>query len=162
MGNVLALDTPTLLKLVKVPVSTLNSWVRREFCPGPLDAGTGRRATRYWTVEHVVTFQAIKALRAAGCPLQLIAKVDDQLRNSFNSNLAAATLCYDGRDVFVIEGSDVINVIRNAGQAAFPEALTLSAFPLRPWQEDGARNAKEVDIDQIRSRREKLKQRRAS
>ena len=158
----LALDTPTLLKLLRIAPSKLNYWVGRGFCHRTLDTGSGRRATRYWTVEELVILRSIKALREAGCSLQLIARAEDRLRSSFNAGLANAILYYDGRDIFVDDQGTIISLVQQAGQATFTEALRIAAFPLRPWVEEGERSAELVDIAAIRNRRELIRAKRST
>lgn len=158
MTSTLALDTPTLLRLLRVPASTLNYWVARGFCHPTLDAGSGRRATRYWTVEDLVVLRSIKALRAAGCSLQLLAVVEERLRARFGRGLAGAVLYYDGGDVYVEDDGVVISLISEAGQGVFAETLQIVAIRLSPWAEEAITLAKPVDIDEIRERRERRKQ----
>lgn len=157
-----ALDTPTLLRILKIAPSKLNYWVKQGFCTPTLDAGSGRRATRYWTVEDLVVLRSIKELRDRGCSLQLIAVVENRLRARFGSGLAGAALFYDGKDVFVEDEGTITSLVKKAGQAAFPETLHLNAFALRPWLEEGERHATLVDIDAIRERREKIRARRSA
>lgn len=161
-GEVLALDTPTLLALLKIPASTLNYWVDKGFCTPTLDAGSGKRATRYWTVEDLVVLRAIKELRAAGCSLQLVTTVEQRLRESFQSGLSNAVLYYNGQDVFVEEDGVVMSVVRDAGQVVFAETLQITAFRLRPWVEEGRAQATLVDIDGIRARREAARAKRTA
>lgn len=161
-AEVLALDTPTLLALLKIPASTLNYWVEKGFCTPSLDVGSGRRATRYWTVEDLVVLRSIKELRAAGCSLQLIAKIERRLRESFDRDLANAVLYYNGQDVFIEDAGAVMSLIREAGQAVFAETLQITAFRLRPWLEAGRAQASLVDIDRVRERRENTRAKRSA
>lgn len=151
--EVRALDTPTLLALLGVAPSTLNYWVNRGFCHPTLDAGQGRRATRFWTVEDLVVLRAIKELRQAGCSLQLIALVESRLRESMGLGLANAILYYNGKDVFVADEGVAVSLIREAGQAIFMETVLVAAFPIRPWVEQGMSSAKPVNIQVIKARR---------
>lgn len=161
-AEVLALDTPTLLALLKIPPSTLNYWVEKGFCSPTLDAGSGRRATRYWTVEDLVVLRAIKELRSAGCSLQLVTKIEGRLRTSFHRGLSNAVLYYNGQDVFVEDAGVVVSLIREAGQAVFTETLQIAAHPLSPWVEEGRSRAKMVDIESIRERREAAQAKRSA
>lgn len=152
-SEVRALDTPTLLRLLRVAPSTLNYWVSRGFCHPTLDAGKGRRSTRYWTVEDLVVLRSIKELRAAGCSLQLLSLAEERLRASFGRSLGNAVLFYDGKDILVEEQGVVVSLITQAGQAVFAETVQVAAFPLRPWTEEAHRLAAPVNIASIRARR---------
>lgn len=157
-----ALDTPALLRILKVAPSTLNYWVDKGFCHPTLKVGSGQRATRYWTVQDLVVLRAIKELRAAGCSLQLIATVERRLRTSFDLGLSNAVLYYNGKDVLVEDQGAIVSLIAEAGQAVFAEIVQLVAFPLRPWVEAGKQEAKLVDIAAIRERREKIRAKRSA
>lgn len=161
-AEVLALDTPTLLALLKIPASTLNYWVEKGFCNPTLDAGSGRRATRYWTVEDLVVLRAIKELRAAGCSLQLVTKIEGRLRTSFDRGLSNAVLYYNGHDVFVEDAGVIMSLIHDAGQAVFTETLQIATHPLSPWADEGRSRAKMVDIESIKKRREAAQAKRSA
>jgi DNA-binding transcriptional MerR regulator len=150
---VLALDTPALLRLAGIPASTLNHWVLKGFITPTHDLGSGRRAVRYWTVEDAVVVKAIKALRDAGCSLQLVSKVEERLRRSFDANLASAVLYYDGSDVFIDDRGVIISLIREAGQSVLKETVLMAAYPLDPWMSASKASAELVDLDAIRDRR---------
>lgn len=155
-----ALTTPVLLRLVGIPASTLNYWVARGFVHPTLDAGSGRRATRYWTVEDVVVLRSIKELRSQGCSLQVVARVEGKLREQLATGLGEAVLYYDGSDVMVDEQGRLISLLAEVGQGVFPEAVHLSAFSLHPWIEEADRHCEVVDLKEIRARRAAAKARR--
>lgn len=150
---VLALDTPTLLACAKIPATTLNYWVKRGFCTPDIDAGRGKRATRYWTVRDLVVIRAIKSLRSAGCSLQNVSKVEEQLTSRWDTDLSTSVLYYDGYDVMISDEMTAASVLREAGQGIFTETLTVLTVPLRPWITEGERLAKLVNIDEVRDRR---------
>lgn len=157
-----ALDTPTLLRILQIAPSKLNYWVAKGFCTPTLDAGHGRRATRYWTVEDLIVLRSIKELRARGCSLQLVALVEARLRTRYKRGIASAVLFYDGSDVLVEDEGTITRLVKDAGQAAFPETLYLAAWALRPWVEEAERHTSMVNIDEIRNRRAAIRARRSA
>ena len=160
MRKVLAVDTPTLLRLTGVAPTTLNYWVSREFCAPSLDTGSGRRATRYWTVHDVLVIRAIKRLRDLGCSLQNLAKVRDLLSGLTQKTLGTSVLVYDGSDLMLLDEGSVVSLLRTRGQAVFVEALVTVSIPMGPWLREARQVAEPIDPVQIRSRRERIATRR--
>jgi len=161
-GRILALDTPTLLACAKIPASTLNYWVDKGFCTPAIDVGSGRRATRYWTIRDLVVIKAIKSLREAGCSLQTIAKVEAALVKHWDTDLSASVLYYNGSDVIVVTNEAAMSVMQERGQAMFAETMTSVTMPIAAWIAEGRDASKEVNIDEIRARRAALKDSRVS
>lgn len=160
--DVMALDTPTLLACAKIAVSTLNYWVEKGFCTPDIDAGQGRRATRYWSVRDLVVVKTIKALRDAGCSLQNVSKVEKRLTEIWGTDLSNSVLYYNGKDVLILDDAAIMSVLDEAGQGVFAEALTVLTAPLGKWVEEGNALAKPVDIAEIRARRVALQGSRAT
>ena len=149
------LSTPEVAALSHVALSTLNHWARTRLCGPSLVMGSGRRATRYWSVRDVVVVRAIKGLRDAGCPLQTVRKVAPILEQHWGSNLASAVLFWDGRDVLSLDdGGTVISLIHSRGQALVSASVVhLLTFPLGVWIDDAVAVAKQIDVVEIQARR---------
>src|SRR6218665_285828 len=98
-----AIDTPTLLACAGIPASTLNYWIEKKLCAPHVEKGSGKRATRYWTVQDLVVVKAVRALRDAGCPLSTVAPVQRPLAEHWNRGLSDAVLYYDGQTVIVVD-----------------------------------------------------------
>jgi DNA-binding transcriptional MerR regulator len=118
----------------------------------------GKRYVRYWSVQDVVTVRAVKALRAAGCPLQRVREVQEQLDDKWNANIASAVLFWDGRDVLKVEDQgEIVSVLNETGQQLTLEVVHVMTFPLRIWIEQALSVAHEVDLEELadaRRRRE--------
>jgi len=161
--KVLAVDTPTLLRLTNIAPTTLNYWVSRGFCAPSIDTGTGRRATRFWTVHDVLVIRAVKRLRDLGCSLQNLSKVQRLLASLTQKTLGTSVLIYDGHDLFLVDEGHAVSLLRTRGQALFLETLITVSIPMGPWLREAKRAAEPIDPILIRNRREQIAaKRRAS
>lgn len=121
------LETPEVLRLCKLPYSTLDSWVRSGLVSPSVRGGTGHRRTRLWSVRDVVTVRALKELREAGAPVRLLAKAQRVLEDDWTINLRDRMLYWDGGDIVRLdEWSNLISLVRAPGQAV----LRIVAVPL--------------------------------
>ncbi|WP_162234578.1 helix-turn-helix domain-containing protein [Agreia sp. Leaf210] len=149
-----ALTTAQVVALAQVHPSTLNYWISKNLCQPSVIGPSGQRATRYWSVEDLVTVKAVKALREVGCSLQNIRKAKGLL-NRHPQTLASATLYYNGRDIWLIDDAtdSIVSVLEQAGQAIFSETLLMMTLPLRLWIRNAEKNAQLVDATEIETAR---------
>ncbi|SDY71355.1 MerR family transcriptional regulator [Herbiconiux ginsengi] len=149
-----ALETAAVLACSGVPASTLNYWVSKGLCEPSVMPGRGQRSPRYWSARDLVTVRAIKALREAGCPLQIVSRVKALLLTEWDTEIASSVLFYDGNDVVLIDfdRQAVLSVVRETGQGIFVEAMQMMTFPIRRWLDEADALLKPIDLDDVRSR----------
>lgn len=124
------LETPEVLRLCKLPYSSLDYWVRTGLITPTVRAGEGRRRTRLWSVLDVVCVRALKELRDAGAPVRLLTSARQALQADWASSLRDRTLFWDGGDVVRIdEWDNVVSIARAPGQSVVRfVALQLNVF----------------------------------
>lgn len=152
--------TPEVVSLCGVPPSTLAGWVSRGLCEPSLAHSHGqRRATQYWSVRDVVTVRAIHTLRAAGCPLAVLEKASQVLRDDWDSDLSTAVLWWDGDDIVTVTpAGDVVSLVTQHGQGIFAEvAVVHVSCPIASWSQqiDGLLKDRDpIPVGQIQQRRD--------
>lgn len=154
------MPTPEVVALCGVPASTLANWASRGLC-GPSIVGSGgrRRATQYWSVRDVVTVRAIRTLRAAGCPLAVLEKASQVLRDDWDAGLANAVLWWDGMDIVTVTpAGEVVSLVTQHGQGIFADvAVVHVSCPIASWSEQINGLLKDRDpipVSRIRERRD--------
>ncbi len=124
--------------LAGVKPQTLDYWTRTGLVTPSVRASSGRRVPRLWSVKDVVIVRAIKALRDAGCPLSKVRKVKELIADSWNQDLSAAVLFWDGRDVLAVRPwGEVESALVHPGQ----HVLHLVALPLHHWVREAEQRA---------------------
>lgn len=152
--------TPEVVALCGVPASTLASWVSRGLCgPSLVRSGGRRRATQYWSVRDVVTVRAIRTLRDAGCPLAVLTKASQVLRDDWDADLANAVLWWDGDDIITVTpAGEVVSLVTQHGQGIFADvAVVHVSCPIASWSHhvDGMLKDRDpIPVDEIRRRRD--------
>ena len=152
--------TPEVVALCGVPASTLASWVSRGLCvPSLADSRGRRRATQYWSVRDVVMVRAIRTLRAAGCPLAVLEKASQVLRDDWDADLANAVLWWDGADIVTVTpAGEVVSLVTQHGQGIFADvAVVHVSCPIASWSQqiDGLLKDRDpIAVDEIRQRRD--------
>lgn len=104
-------STSTVAKIVGATVRQVDHWARKGVLkPSGRDAA-GKGSRRRWRLADVVALQAIRELRAGGCPLPMIHKVVKHLMTHYPSKTAAAALARVklfafGKRVFIVKDDD--------------------------------------------------------
>ena len=158
-----ALTTRDVSDLTHVPISTLNSWVKGNHCRPSLLGPAGQRVTRYWHGRDVVVVQAIRTLRNAGCPMQLLKKVKKLVANEWELASANHSLVYDGNDLLILDSSDsrLISGGRSPGQGLFPLTVHVATIPISSWIQVARGLGEDVDLSLERKRRRERNKKRA-
>ena len=152
-----AIDTGTVVRMVGVPVSTLNHWVAKGLCRPSVLGPAGHRVARLWHPRDVVVVRAIKALRQAGCSLQAISKVQGLLIRHWGQDLDSSVLYFNGTDVQIVDDAEqrVISLMREPGQGVFNASIQALTLPLGAWVAEANHWADENIIDISRERRKR-------
>lgn len=146
--------TRQVCELVGVPSSTLNSWASGDdpLVEASLLGSEGKRNDRYWSVRDVVMVRTIKVLRQAGCPMQQLRRASALVRDVWGGDLSGLGLYWDGGDlVSVDEWGTIESLVRHPGQ----QMLFIVAIPLLEWRDAAEPLAAEIDLEAIRTRRDK-------
>ncbi len=155
-GALAYIETPAVCRLASIRPSTLDYWVRTGLVNPSIRGGIGRRATRRWSVADTIAVRALKALRDAGCPLQMMRKAQARLAEQWLPTLRGRLLYWDGRDLMEIgPWRDVESLVKFPGQ----QILQLVALPLDLWTQEA--QAEVVDLQRPLKRRGGGQQRRA-
>jgi DNA-binding transcriptional MerR regulator len=126
--------TPEVCRLTGVAPSTLDYWVReRLVSPSVRESGGRKRVTRFWSVGDVVLIRAIKALREAGCSLQILRGVKAELDSVGEQGIREQVLYWDGSDVIGVDKWGNLHSLRRKPRQ---QILHLVAIPLGDWTED--------------------------
>lgn len=159
-GDQRGMATPEVVALCGVPASTLASWVARGLCqPSLADSGGRRRATQYWSVRDIVMVRTIRTLRDAGCPLAVLEKASEVLRDDWDADLANAVLWWDGADIVTVTpAGDVVSLVTQHGQGVFADvAVVYVSCPIAAWSQqiDGLLQSRPlIPVGEIQQRRE--------
>lgn len=153
-------DTPAVLRLTGVPASTLDYWVAKELVAPSLHPSTGRRATRWWSLEDVIVIRTIKALREAGCPMQTLRRARAVLEAAGLESTTPAVLVWDGHDLLSFDRwGEARSEFRHPGQGVFH----VVAIPLPEWRSEAERAiATEMDLGRRKELAAARAQRRAT
>lgn len=127
------LETPEVLRLCKLPYSTLDSWVRTGLVTPSIRGGSGKRRTRLWSVADVVGVRALKELRDAGAPTRVLTKAHRTLHDTWTTSLRGQMLYWDGGDlIHVDEWSNLMSLVKKPGQSVF----RMIAMPLDEFRRE--------------------------
>jgi DNA-binding transcriptional MerR regulator len=127
------LPTPVVLRLTKLPASTLDYWVRIGLAQPSIRPSQGRRRTRRWSVQDVVSLRALKALHEAGCPHRLLVEAKQRLADAWEPQLRDRLLFWDGMDLLAVQPWGTIeSIVRQPMQAQ----LHVLAIPLDVWTDE--------------------------
>ena len=127
------LPTPLVLRLTGLPASTLDYWVRVGLAQPSIRPSQGRRRTRHWSVQDVVSLRALKALHQAGCPQRLLIEAKRRLAEAWEPQLRGRLLFWDGDDLLAVQPwGEIESIIRQPMQAQ----LHVVAIPLDPWTDE--------------------------
>ena len=100
--------------------------------------------------------KAVQRLRSRGASLRLIRKAADRLR-AWGADISNARLYWDGKDVLVqTTDGNFVSGVQQPGQLVWP----IATLPLDTWREWAQRKAHHVDLDELRQRDERRRQRR--
>jgi DNA-binding transcriptional MerR regulator len=147
-------STRLVCEIAGVAPSTLNSWAAGEspLIQPSILGPDGKRSDRYWSVRDLVAVRAIKALRQAGCPLQQLRKASELVALDWGAHLGEVVLYWDGADLIAVNSwGHVQSLIQHPGQQMFQ----LVAIPLDEWRAAAEPLASAIDLDAIRTRRNK-------
>jgi hypothetical protein len=156
---VLGFASPDVCARLSLARSTLNSWATRDpaLIQASLADATGRRATRYWSVDDFVLVRVVKSLRQAGCPYEHIERARDLLRESWTDSGDSPHLYWNGDDIITIDNWDGIESrLRQRGQYLMHHVAT----PLTEWRAHAASVATRfslIAMNELRDRREQTR-----
>lgn len=138
-----------------VPHTTLNFWAREGLVGERLRDPQGRRVTRYWNVREVVTVRAIRMLRSAGCPLQVVRQVHRVLQDHWSATLTDRILIWTGSSVVSIDATDtVMSLYPNTGQGVIRQTIShLVTLPVGAWQTEAEQALPMRDLAQLDEQR---------
>jgi DNA-binding transcriptional MerR regulator len=130
-----AIPTPAVCRLTGVAPATLDYWVRANLVAPSVRGSNGRRVTRLWSVGDAVCVRAIKALRDAGCPLQVVRKVKDVLSQLGEDAFKDQILYWDGSDVLGVDRWGELQSLRRRPRQLM---LHVVAIPIADWAQEAA------------------------
>lgn len=137
------LETRQVAELAGVKLPTLDYWARTGLVTPSIRGSEGHRITRLWTVQDAVEVRVIKALREAGCSVQLIRKAKRVLKNKWGESLTNVVLYWDGKELFSMDAwGRVKGTLRNPGQ----QVLHLTAIPITAWRQEVERHATKIEF----------------
>lgn len=129
----MGVPTPLVCSITGVAPSTLDYWILKGLVRPSIREGSGRRATRYWSVRDVVVVRSVKALRDAGCPLGVLRKIKPTLDELGEDGLSGNVLVWDGADVLVIDKWGNLESLRKRPRQ---QMLHIVAIPVADWERD--------------------------
>lgn len=145
-------SSPTVGAITGVPRSTLNYWASTGVVAPSLRGPAGRRAALWWSLSDLIAVRAVKALREAGCPLQMLRRVQPTIDAAWREKLGHAVLHWDGVDLLRVgRFGEVESLIRHPGQSV----LHVVALPIGRWQAEFANRSEAVDVERLRANDER-------
>lgn len=132
------LETPEVVRLCRLPYSTLDYWVRTGLVTPSVRGGSGRRRTRQWSILDVVSVRALKELRDAGASVRVLKHAQAMLRETWAATLRDRMLYWDGGDLIQIdEWENLVSLFTAPGQSVL-HVVALSVDALRAEAESVA------------------------
>src|SRR5689334_11305858 len=104
-------STATVARIIGASVRQVDHWARKGVLKPSGHDAAGKGSKRRWRFPDVVALQAIRELRAGGCPLPMIQKVVGHLMAHYPHHTPADAVArvklfaYSGR-VFMVEDDD--------------------------------------------------------
>jgi DNA-binding transcriptional MerR regulator len=141
--------TQRVSALTGVPMSTLHYWAKSGVVTPSIRPSAGRRATRWWSLADLVAVRAVKTLRDAGCPMQVLRRAQATIANDHAAGSGKAVLFWDGGDLLELSSTGAVrSAVRHPGQGV----LHFVAMPIREWSHEAAPSAEVVDLELLMKR----------
>ena len=128
-----AIPTPVVCRLAGVSPSTLDYWINKGLIYPSIRGPKGQRVTRLWSAKDVVIIRSIKALRNAGCPLQVLRSVKKTLNDSTDESIRDQVLYWDGFDLLGLDNWGNLQSLRRRPRQ---QMLHVLAIPIGDWNRE--------------------------
>ncbi len=116
--------------IVGITYRQLDYWARTDLIRPSMSDAAGSGSRRLYTYRNLLELKVIKSLLDAGIKLESVRKVFVYLRDKMDVEITAAHLVISGSDVMLCEGSELVDVMRRAGQGV------LNVLPLGGVKDD--------------------------
>jgi DNA-binding transcriptional MerR regulator len=148
----LALKSADVRDFAGVRPSTLQYWVERAIVAPTLLPGDGHRRDRFWSAGDAVQVRAVKALRDAGCPLD-VAATCRPLIDAAAADTSDLHLVWTGKPPLQLTPWAPI---RKASRGPDSRAMFhLAVLPVREWSRQAVRRAQQYDLAGVRAERQR-------
>jgi DNA-binding transcriptional MerR regulator len=116
--------------IVGITYRQLDYWARTDLIRPSMSDAAGSGSRRQYTYRNLLELKVIKSLLDAGIKLESVRKVFVYLRDKMDVEITSAHLVISGSDVMLCEGSELVDVMRRAGQGV------LNVLPLGGVKDD--------------------------
>lgn len=127
-------------KVVGITYRQLDYWARTDLIRPSLTDAAGSGSRRRYSYKDLLELRVIKTLLDAGIKLESVREVFEYMRQHVDSDIASAHLVINGNSVMLVEGNELIDVLRK-GQGVLN---VLSLASVKQEVDDQLPNAAEL------------------
>lgn len=99
-------------KIVGITYRQLDYWARTDLLRPSLAEATGSGSRRRYSYRDLLELRVIKTLLDAGIRLESVREVFTYLRRHVTSDIAAAHIVINGRQVLLCDGEELVDVLQ--------------------------------------------------
>jgi len=100
-------------KVVGITYRQLDYWARTDLIRPSLTDASGSGSRRRYSYKDLLELRVIKTLLDAGIKLESVRDVFEYMREHVDSDIASAHLVISGNSVMLVDGDQLIDVLRN-------------------------------------------------
>ncbi len=118
-------SSPQVMKICRITKRQLQTWLESGLITPSVFQGEGRGEHHRYSFIDLVAIRTLVEIRQQGMSVQVIKRIAERVVEYGGSSFADCFLAFDGHDVILRRGEDLVSLIRNPGQLAFMWVISL-------------------------------------